>query len=70
VTLLFCGPRATNRSTSLASREIGFLILDFGFWAACASARRKDPLYLLSAPHVNQKSFDMTTPNDMSGRCN
>jgi hypothetical protein len=41
-----------------------FLILDFGFWAARAAARRNDPHYLLSAAHVNQKSFDMTTPND------
>jgi len=44
------------------------LILDFGFWAACALARRNDPLYLLGATHVNQKSFDMTTPNDMNAR--
>jgi len=44
------------------------LILDFGFWTARASARRNDTLYLLSAAHVNQKSFDLTTPNDMSGR--
>src|SRR5215470_2724354 len=29
VTLLFCGLHATDRSTSLASREIGF---DSGFW--------------------------------------
>jgi hypothetical protein len=40
------------------------LILDFVFWAARASARRNNPHYLLSAAHVNQKSFDMTTPND------
>jgi hypothetical protein len=44
------------------------LILDFGFWTARAMARRNDPYYLLSAAHVNQKSFDMTTPNDMSKR--
>jgi hypothetical protein len=46
------------------------LILDFVFWAACALARRNDPLYLLGAAHVNQKTFDMTTSNDMSARHN
>jgi hypothetical protein len=46
------------------------LILDFGFWTARAMARRNDPHYLLSAAHVNQKSFDMTTPNDISVRRN
>src|SRR5262249_13383897 len=68
----FCleGPHATHRSTSLTSHEIGFwfLVSDF-FWAARAAARRNNPLYLLSTAHVNQKSFDMTTPNDKSGRC-
>jgi hypothetical protein len=44
------------------------LILDFGFWTARAMARRNEAHYLLSAAHVNQKSFDMTTPNDMNRR--
>jgi len=44
------------------------VILDFGFWTARASARRNEPLYLLSAAHVNQKSSDMTTPNDTRSR--
>jgi hypothetical protein len=45
------------------------VILDFGFWTARASARRNETLYLLSAAHVNQKSSDMTTPNDTRSRC-
>jgi len=45
------------------SREIGF-DSRFWFWAARAAARRNGPHYLLSAAHVNQKSFEMTTPND------
>jgi hypothetical protein len=36
----------THRSKSLTSREM-VLILDFGFWAACASAHPNDTLYLL-----------------------
>ena len=72
-TLLFCRfclvAARSNRVHSHRARLV--LILDFGFvfWAARAAARRNDPIYLLSAAHVNQKSFDMTTPNDMSRRC-
>jgi hypothetical protein len=40
------------------------LILNFVFWAARASARRNDRFTSSAQAHVNQKSFDMTTPND------
>jgi hypothetical protein len=65
---LLLGSRTQQSHSRHSHRARLVLILDFGFWATCAAARRNDPHYLLSAAHVNQKSSDMTTPNDTRSR--
>jgi len=62
---LLPGGRKQSTASRHSHRVRLVLILDFGFWAARAAARRTH--FTSSAqPHVNQKSFDMTTPNDNS----
>jgi hypothetical protein len=70
--LLLCGPHATHRSTSLTSLETRF---DFGFrilvFGQSAPELATTTHFTSSAQaHVNQKSFGMTTPNDIGVRCN
>jgi hypothetical protein len=63
------GPHPTHRSKSLTSRD-WFLILEFDFFGRPAPQLAAMTRFTSSAQaHVNQKSFDMTTPNDMSRRC-
>src|SRR5262249_28859570 len=64
-----------GRTRPIAARHLRRTRLVFGswflifFWAVRDAALRNTPLCLRSTAHVNQKSFDMTTPNDKSGRC-
>src|SRR3982074_1670908 len=58
----------THRSKSLTSREIGF---DSGFWflgGLRLGSPQRHALPPQAQRHVNQKSFDLTTPNDISVR--
>jgi hypothetical protein len=63
------GPHPTHRSKSLTSRD-WFLILEFDFFGRPAPQLAAMTRFTSSAQaHVNQKSFDMTTPNDTRSRC-